>query len=57
MIPTEREHVNPILSAYNFKNVSLHSIICFVKTVILTESSNAYELWGDEVSSDDKQSS
>ena len=57
MIPTEREHVNPTLFAYNFQNVVLHSIICFVKTVILTERGYEYEVLGDEVSGDVRQSS
>ena len=57
MIPTEREHANPTLVAYSLKNVLLHSIICFVKTVILTERGYEYEVLGDEVSSDVLQSS
>ena len=57
MIPTEREHVNPTLFAYNLQNVVLHSIICFVKTVILTERGYEYEVLGDEVSDDVRQSS
>ena len=57
MIPTEREHANPILFAHIFQNVLLHSIICFVKTVILTDMGYEYEVLGDEVSGDVRQSS
>ena len=57
MIPIEREHVNPTLFAYNFQNVLFHSIICFVKTVILTEMGDEYEVLGNEVSGDVRQSS
>ena len=57
MFPTEREHVNPALVAYNFQNVVLHSIICFVKTEILIERGYEYEVLGDEVSGDVQQSS
>ena len=57
MIPTERERTNPTLFAYNFQNVLLHSIIRFVKTVLLTERGYEYEVVGDEVSGDVRQSS
>ena len=57
MIPTETEHANPMLFAYNFQNVLSHSIICFVKTVILTERGYEFEVLGDEVSGDVRQSS
>ena len=57
MILNEREYANPILFAYIFQNVLLHSIICFVKTVILTERGYVYEVLGDEVSGDVRQSS
>ena len=57
MILTEKEHVNPSSFAYNFKNVLLHCIICFVKTVLLTERGYEYEVLGDEVSGDVRQSS
>ena len=57
MILTERERINSTLFAYNFQNVLLHSIICFVKTVILTERGYEYEVLGDEVSGDVRQSS
>ena len=56
MILTERERTYATLFAYNL-NVLLHSIICFVKTVILTERGYEYEVLGDEVSGDVRQSS
>ena len=43
--------------AHKFQNVVLHSIICFVKVVLLTEKGNEYEVSGDEVSGDIRQSS
>ena len=57
MILTEREKVNPSLFAHNLKHVLLHCIICFVKTVLLTERGYEYEVLGDEVLGDVRQSS
>ena len=57
MIPTERGHANPTLFAHEFHNVELHSIICFVKVLLLTERDYEYEVSGDEVSGDVRQSS
>ena len=57
MILTERGYANPTLFAHEFQNVVLFCIICFVKVVLLTERGYEYEVSGDEVSGDVRQSS
>ena len=57
MILTERKYANPTLFAHKFQKVVLYCIICFVKVVLLTERGYEYEVSGDEVSGDVRQSS
>ena len=47
MVPAEREYANPTSFAHEFQKVVLHSIICFVKVVLLTERGYEYEVSGD----------
>ena len=57
MILNEREYANPTLFAHEFQNVVSHCIICFVEVALLTERGYEYEVSGDEVSGDVRQSS